>query len=60
MANKNNAKLIFCKPFSLNVELNKKEDLMRSWTENNTSGGKDIFNALHIRQPQKIAIIEKL
>ena len=59
VAKSNNSKVIFCEPFILNVELSKKKDLMRSWTEDNISGGKDIFNALHIRQPQKIVIIEK-
>ena len=33
---------------------------MRSWTEDNIAGNKDIFNALHIKQPFKIAVIEKL
>lgn len=60
VAKKNNAKLISCRPFCLNLELEKQDDVMRSWTEKNTFGGNDIFNALHIRQPQKIAIIEKL
>ena len=33
---------------------------MRSWTEENVAGKKDIFNALHIKQPSKIAVTEKL
>ena len=40
------------------IEKNK-EDLLRSWTELDTFSNKKIYNALHIRQPHKIAIIEK-
>ena len=42
------------------IDLEQQEDLMRSWTEENILGEKDIFNALHIRQPHKIAVIDKL
>ena len=57
---RNDAKLVYSKPFKLKVNLEKKSDVMRSWTENNLSGTKDLFNALHIRQPYKIVVIEKL
>ncbi|OUU62651.1 MAG: hypothetical protein CBC22_03940 [Alphaproteobacteria bacterium TMED62] len=60
VAEKNNASLTLCKSFTLKVNLDKQKDIMRSWTEENISGEKDIFNALHIRQPHKIAVIEKL
>jgi len=59
-AEKNNAKLVSCEDFSISVDLHKQKDVMRSWTENNLSGSKDLYNALHIRQPYKIAVIEKL
>jgi SAM-dependent methyltransferase len=56
----NNAKVVSSKPFVLNVEIDKQsDDVMRSWTEVNSDGDKDIFNALHIRQPQRIVTIEK-
>lgn len=55
----NGAKVLSSKPFLLNVNLNKQADVMRSWTEENSLGHNDIFNALHIRQPQKIIVIEK-
>jgi len=60
VAKNNNAKLVSCEPFSIQVSLKKQKDVMRSWTVQNTEGGKDIFNALHIKQPFKIAVIEKL
>lgn len=56
----NNAKLVSCENFSIQVSLKKQKDVMRSWTEDNIAGNKDIFNALHIKQPFKIAVIEKL
>tara|TARA_B100000989_G_scaffold293195_1_gene270202 strand:+ start:323 stop:1027 length:705 start_codon:yes stop_codon:yes gene_type:complete len=56
----NNSRLVSCEDFSISVDLPKQRDVMRSWTENNLSGSKDIFNALHIRQPFKIVVIEKL
>ena len=59
VAKENNAKIIFSKKFKLNVELKKRNDLIRSWTEKNIYGEKDIFNALHIRQPKKIIVIQK-
>ncbi len=59
-AEKNNARLVSCEDFSISVDLNKQKDVMRSWTENNLSGSKDLYNALHIRQPFKIVVIEKL
>ena len=59
-AEKNSARLVSCENFSISVDLQKQKDVMRSWTENNLSGNKDLFNALHIRQPYKIVVIEKL
>ena len=59
-AEKNSARLVSCENFSISVDLQKQKDVMRSWTENNLSGTKDLFNALHIRQPYKIVVIEKL
>ena len=56
----NNSRLVSCEDFSISVDLPKQRDVMRSWTETNLSGSKDIFNALHIRQPFKIVVIEKL
>ena len=56
----NNSRLVSCEDFSISVDLPKQRDVMRSWTETNISGSKDIFNALHIRQPFKIVVIEKL
>jgi SAM-dependent methyltransferase len=60
VADSNNAKIISSKPFHLKVELDKQADVMRSWTEKNLNGGKDIYNALHVRQPQRIITIKKL
>jgi ubiquinone/menaquinone biosynthesis C-methylase UbiE len=59
VADQNGAKMVSCEPFSLGVKLNKQSDVMRSWTEENTSGGNDIYNALNVRQPIKIVVIEK-
>ena len=59
VAENNGAKVVLSKPFLLNVNLVKQADIMRSWTEENSLGHSDIFNALHIRQPQKIIVIEK-
>ena len=59
-AEKNGARLVSCEDFSIGIDLHKQKDVMRSWTENNLSGNKDLFNALHIRQPYKIVVIEKL
>ena len=59
----NNAKVISSKPFALHATLDKQDnDVMRSWTEENSERegeGKDIFNALHIRQPLRIVTLEK-
>ena len=59
VAGENHAKIITSKPFNLKVNLQKVEDVMRSWTENNLNGDKEIYNALHIRQPQRIVTIKK-
>ena len=59
VAKENNAEIISSKPFQLRVNIEKQSDVMRSWTEKNMLGGNDIFNALHIRQPQKIVTIKK-
>jgi len=59
VADANDAKVISSKPFRLKVELDKQDDVMRSWTENNLNGGKDIYNAIHVRQPQRIVTIKK-
>jgi predicted TPR repeat methyltransferase len=56
----NNARIRSTKPFSLDIDLEKQSDVIRSWTETNILGQRDIYNALHIRQPQKIVVIEKL
>lgn len=58
-AKANNSQLVFSKDFYLATKLEKKKDVMRSWTELNPLGKNDIFNALHIRQPQKIVVIQK-
>jgi trans-aconitate methyltransferase len=55
----NNAKVTSSKPFMFNFDLDKQQDVMRSWTELNSNGDRDFFNALHIRQPQRIVTIEK-
>jgi SAM-dependent methyltransferase len=59
VATQNNAKIISSRPFSLKVDLQKNDDVMRSWTEANAKGDNDIFNELHIRQPQRIVEIKK-
>ena len=59
-AESNKAKLVSCEDFSITVDLDKQKDVMRSWTENTLSGQKNLYNALHIRQPFKIVVIEKL
>lgn len=55
----NNAKIISSKPFSILMDLPKKDDVLRSWTEQNSDGSLRITNALHITQPQKIVTIQK-
>ena len=55
----NNAKIISSKPFSILMDLPKKDDVLRSWTELNSDGSLRITNALHITQPQKIVTIQK-
>ena len=59
VASKNHAEIITSKPFNLKVDLQKNDDVMRSWTEGNAKGDKEIYNALHIRQPQRIVTIKK-
>jgi len=44
--------------FELSVDIPKTKNTMRTWTEKNIKGGRDIINALHIRQPQKIVVIQ--
>ncbi len=57
---KNSAKLFKVTPFEISVDLEKNDDdIMRSWTEKNLEEKRTIFNALHVRQPQKIAVICK-
>ena len=57
----NNATLIECKDFEINIDLQPNlDDPLRSWTESEADGSRSIYNALHIRQPQKIAVIKKL
>ena len=55
-----NAKLISCEKFTISTDLQPQGDVMRSWTEKNAMGNREIFNATHLRQPHKIAVIEKL
>ena len=58
---KYSAKLVEIKPFKIGVDIKpNRDDVMRSWTELDRNGNRQIYNALHIRQPQKIAIIEKI
>lgn len=60
IASENHAKIISSKPFNLKVDLPKNDDdVMRSWTESNEKGDNEIYNALHIRQPQRIVTIKK-
>tara|TARA_B100000900_G_scaffold414995_2_gene443343 strand:- start:43 stop:741 length:699 start_codon:yes stop_codon:yes gene_type:complete len=56
----NNAKIVSSKPFYIKEKLKKQKDLLRSWTEKNLNNRNDIFNALHIRQPQRIVTIRKV
>jgi SAM-dependent methyltransferase len=57
---KNSAKLVAVHPFTIGVDLKPNSDnVMRSWTEKDANHERQIYNALHIRQPSKIAIIEK-
>ena len=57
---KNSAKLRAVYPFIIGVDLEQKsDDVMRSWTEKDARHVRQTYNALHIRQPQKIALIEK-
>jgi hypothetical protein len=57
----NGSKLIKVKRFELSVDLMPKpQDPLRSWTELDTDGRKQIYNSLHLRQPQKVAVIRKL
>jgi trans-aconitate methyltransferase len=60
VADANGAELISSKPFQLKVDLARTDDVMRSWTEKNIQGNKEVFNALHIRQPQRIVTIKKM
>ena len=59
VASENGAKIITSKPFCLEIDLQKQDDVMRSWTENNMKGNRSIYNALHVRQPQLIVTIKK-
>lgn len=59
VASANGSEIITSKPFNLKVDLQQVDDVMRSWTENDGKGGKSIYNALHIRQPQRIVTIKK-
>ena len=59
VANENHATIISSKPFNLKVDLSKTDDVMRSWTESNANGDNEIYNALHVRQPQRIVTIKK-
>lgn len=60
VCNKYGARLTSCTPFEINVDLKPTLDPMRSWTEMDNLGFRQIYNALNIRQPQKIAVIDKL
>ncbi len=61
VSEKNAARLVSCEKFMIGVDLDKQDhDLMRSWTERNGSNERIIFNALHLRQPQKVVVIERL
>ena len=58
---KNDAVISSLDVFNIRSEISKDPaDAMRSWTEKNQLNGLDIYNALHIRQPQMIAIIDRL
>tara|TARA_B100001939_G_scaffold347801_1_gene370684 strand:- start:592 stop:1287 length:696 start_codon:yes stop_codon:yes gene_type:complete len=56
----NSAVLSKIYPFDISLDLRKHDDVMRSWTEKDSKNNRMIFNALHIRQPQKIAVIQKI
>jgi len=60
VAKLNGARVIDAYDLSLGIDLPKQSDVMRSWTELNNSGDRDIFNALHIRQPQKIVTLKRV
>ncbi len=59
VAGANNAEIVSSKPFHLQVDLQRKDDVMRSWTEKNIHEKREIYNALHLRQPQRIVTIRK-
>ena len=55
----NGATLVECNNFEISVDLSpNNSDPMRSWTELDRNGRRQIYNALQIRQPQQIAIFE--
>jgi 2-polyprenyl-3-methyl-5-hydroxy-6-metoxy-1,4-benzoquinol methylase len=57
---KNLAELRTVNPFTIELDIKQKsDDLMRSWTEKDGNNIRQIYNATHIRQPFKLAIIEK-
>jgi len=57
---KYDANLTECFPFQIGVDLAPSDDdPIRSWTEKDEFGYREIFNGLHIRQPQKLAVITK-
>ena len=60
ISSENGAQLVSCSPFELTVDIQPNPgDPMRSWTEKDADGQRKIFNALHIRQPQQVAVIKK-
>lgn len=60
ICSENGATLVSCRPFDLTLDMEPNAaDPMRSWTEKDAEGRRKIFNALHIRQPQQVAVIEK-
>lgn len=60
VARANDAKLTICQPFNLSIDLEPNpDDAMRSWTETGADGHRNIYNATHLRQPQKIAVFDK-
>lgn len=57
---KNFAELRTVNPFTIGLDIKQKnDDLMRSWTEKDGNNIRQIYNATHIKQPFKLAIIEK-
>lgn len=47
--------------FKLSVDLlPTTHDALRSWTEKNALGEREIFNGLHLRQPQKVVVFQKI